>query len=116
MQRRIVRQLRLDSRIFNAFAVKLEIDVLVDAHLLDSLDVARTRTVADAVEQVNDLLIRGEAGAGCLRFAVGDDWHDRRKPEHPSDCESEHCQSSPACCEVRLEGALSFSFHNQLPR
>ena len=79
LERRIVRELRLDGRIVDALGVKLEIDILIDAHFLDSLDVARTRAVADPIQQVNDLLIGGEAGTRRFRFGVGNNRHHRAK-------------------------------------
>src|SRR5262249_5083181 len=76
-QRRKVCQPGFHSGVIDPLGVQLKIDVLVDAHSLDSFDIPSTRAKRDAVEQVNDFLVPSEARARRLRFRIGDDRHDR---------------------------------------
>ncbi len=50
--------------------MELPIDPLLEAHLLDALDVARPRAIPEAVERVQNGLVFGEFGDGQLAFEI----------------------------------------------
>ena len=61
---------RLERGIIDRFGMELLIDPLLEAHLLDALDVAWPRAVAEAIERVQNGFVLGEFGDGQLAFEL----------------------------------------------
>ena len=82
----------LQLRIVDPFGVQLLLDVPVQAHFFDPLDVAGARAIAESVQDVNDFLSVGE------RLVVGGRWRDRRQPDDRTRNENRARQMDTATC------------------